>query len=243
MNSITLFAAGSLRLAFTSLLAEFEQQTGQRVEATFGPAGLLRQRIEQGERPQIFASANLEHPQRLVANGIAQAVQPFTRNRLCATVRNIPALTQPDLLTLLCDPQWRVGTSTPVADPSGDYAQLLFDRLEQLLPGQGSALRSRAVALVGGADSAPIPAGRLAAEYLIAKRQTDIFLGYASYAEALAPCPQVKVRLLPAELDCKVTYGMCLLEEGSQAAQQLMTFILSAQGQQALQRMGMLSLI
>lgn len=242
MNSMTLFAAGSLRLAFTPLLAEFEQQTGQRVEATFGPAGLLRQRIEQGERPQIFASANLEHPQRLVACGIAQAVQPFTRNRLCATVRNIPALTQPDLLALLCDPQWRVGTSTPLADPSGDYAQRLFDRLEQLLPGQGNALRSRAVALVGGADSAPIPAGRLAAEYLIAERQADIFLGYASYAEALATCPEVKVRSLPAVLDFKVSYGLCLLEEGSMAAQELVAFILSAQGQQILQRMGMLSL-
>lgn len=242
MNSLTLFAAGSLRLAFTPLLAEFEQQTGQRVEATFGPAGLLRQRIEQGARPQVFASANLEHPQRLLTCGIVQRVRPFARNRLCATVRNIPALMQPDLLALLCDPQWRVGTSTPVADPSGDYAQLLFDRLEQLLPGQGRALRSRAVMLVGGADSIPIPAGRLAAEYLIAQRQTDIFLGYASYADALATYPQVKVRSLPAELDFNVTYGLCVLEEGSVAAQALVACILSAQGQQILQRMGMLPL-
>lgn len=243
MNSATVFAAGSLRLAFTSLLAEFERQTGWRVEATFGPAGLLRQRIEQGERPQLFASANLEHPQRLVACGIAQAVQPFARNRLCATVRNIPALTQPDLLALLCDPQWRVGTSTPLADPSGDYAQQLFDRLEQFLPGQGSALRSRAVALVGGPDSLPIPAGRLAAEYLIAECQADIFLGYASYAEVLATFPQVKVRCLPEALDVEVTYGMCLLAEGNRVAQALMAFILSVQGQRILQCMGMLPCI
>ncbi|CAM3782313.1 substrate-binding domain-containing protein [Serratia silvae] len=242
MNNMTLFAAGSLRLAFTPLLAAFEQQTGLWVEATFGPAGLLRERIEQGERPQVFASANLEHPQRLVANGIAQAVQPFTRNRLCATVRNIPKLTQPDLLTLLCDPQWRVGTSTPVADPSGDYAQQLFDRLEQLLPGQGSALRSRAVALVGGPDSTAIPAGRLAAEYLIAESQADIFLGYASYSDALAACPQVKVRSLPTVLDFKVIYGLCLLDEECVAAQALVAFILGAQGQRVLQRMGMLAL-
>lgn len=242
MNSITLFAAGSLRLAFTPLLAAFEQESGYRVEATFGPAGMLRERIEQGERPQVFASANLEHPQRLVASGIAQVVQPFTRNRLCATVRNIPELTQPDLLTLLCDSQWRVGTSTPVADPSGDYAQQLFERLEQCLPGQGSALRSRAVALVGGPDSAPIPVGRLAAEYLLAEGLADIFLGYASYANALAACVQVKVRRLPTVLDFKVTYGLCLLNEGSVAAQALVDFILGVRGQRILQRMGMLVL-
>ncbi|WP_411754517.1 substrate-binding domain-containing protein [Serratia sp. (in: enterobacteria)] len=242
MNKITLFAAGSLRLAFTPLLVAFEQESGHRVEATFGPAGLLRERIEQGERPQVFASANLEHPQRLVALGFAQAVQPFTRNRLCATVRNIPKLTQPDVMTLLCDPQWRVGTSTPLADPSGDYAQQLFDRLEQCLPGQGSALRSRTVPLVGGPDSAPIPAGRLAAEYLLAEGLADIFLGYANYADTLAACAQVKVRRLPTVLDFKVIYGLCLLDESCVAAWALVAFILSAQGQRILQRMGMLAL-
>lgn len=143
---------------------------------------------------------------------------------------------------MLCDPQWRVGTSTPLADPSGDYAQQLFDHLERLLPGQGSALRNRAVALVGGPDSAPIPAGRLAAEYLIAESQADIFLGYASYADALAACPQVKVRMLPATLDLKVTYGLCLLGEGCVVAEELVAFILGAQGQRIFQQMGMLSL-
>ncbi len=242
MNKISLFAAGSLRLAFGPLLTAFEQETGHQVEAAFGPAGLLRERIEQGERPQLFASANLRHPQLLVEQGVAQAVQPFTRNRLCAAVRNIPALTEPDLLALLCDPQWRVGTSTPMADPSGDYAQQLFDRLELLSPGQGNALRARALALVGGPDSAPIPAGRLAAEYLIEQQRADIFLGYASYACALAAYPQVKVRMLPAALDFNVTYGLCLLNGACLAARNLAAFILSDQGQRILQRMGMLAL-
>ncbi|WP_431223152.1 substrate-binding domain-containing protein [Serratia sp. L9] len=242
MNKISLFAAGSLRLACGPLLKVFEQETGQQVEVTFGPAGLLRQRIELGERPQLFASANLDHPQRLVACGLAQQVQPFTRNKLCATVRNIPALTEPDLLALLCDPKWRVGTSTPIADPSGDYALQLFERLEQLLPGQGRALSARSLELVGGLDSVPIPAGRLAAHYLIEQQQADIFLGYASYACALAAYPQIKVRMLPAVLDFNVTYGMCLLDEDCVAALSLAAFILSDRGQRILQRWGMLPL-
>jgi molybdate transport system substrate-binding protein len=242
VNKISLFAAGSLRLAFRPLLTAFEQETGHQVNATFGPAGLLRERIEQGERPQIFASANLGHPQRLVALGMAHAVHPFALNQLCATVRNIPELAEPELLTVFCDPQWRVGTSTPIADPSGDYAQRLFERLEQLLPGQGSALRARALPLVGGPDSAPIPQGRLAAEYLIAQQQADIFLGYASYATALAVYPQIKVRMLPVELDFTVIYGLCLLNGACAAAQSLVAFILSAQGQRILQRFGFLPL-
>jgi len=139
MSDILLFAAGSLRLAFAPLLSAFQRHAGQKVTAEFGPAGLLRQRIENGERPQLFASANVAHPQRLADLGMAGAVQVFARNRLCVTVRNVPALTERPLPEVLCDPRWRLATSTPGADPSGDYAQRLFERCEQYWPGQGGS--------------------------------------------------------------------------------------------------------
>lgn len=149
MSNLLLFAAGSLRVAFGPLLAAFQAQTGEVVDAVFGPAGLLRQRIEAGERPHVFASANLAHPQRLVDLHLSPRVQTFARNRLCATVRNSAGLTERPLLEVLLDSRWRVATSTPGADPSGDYALQLFERIESLLPGQGTALRQRALALVG----------------------------------------------------------------------------------------------
>ncbi|BEO60285.1 molybdate ABC transporter substrate-binding protein [Serratia marcescens] len=235
MSDILLFAAGSLRLAFAPLLSAFQRDTGQKVSAEFGPAGLLRQRIENGERPQLFASANVAHPQRLADLGIAGAVQIFAHNRLCATVRNVPTLTERPLPEVLCDPRWRLATSTPGADPSGDYAQRLFERCEQSWPGQGEALRRRALPLVGGIDSAPVPVGRLAAEFLITSGQADIFLGYASYAPALAAYPTLAVRALPPPLDIEADYGLCLLDE---EAQRLAAFILSEQGQEILSRHG-----
>lgn len=238
MNSILVYAAGSLRLAFTPLLAAFQAQTGEAVEAVFGPAGLLRQRIEDGERPQLFASANLAHPQRLADLGMAGETRLFARNRLCATVRNIPALTEPPLLAALCDPRWRLATSTPGADPSGDYALQLFERIECGQRGQGAALRSRALALVGAADSAPIPPGRLAAEYLIGSGRADIFLGYASYAPALAAYPGLAVRQFEPPLAVMADYGLCLLDA---RAQRLADFILARQGQDILQRQGFLT--
>ncbi len=60
--TLTLFAAGSLRRAFIPLQAQFTQQTGIAVDITFGPAGLLRERIEKGEACSVFASANRQHP-------------------------------------------------------------------------------------------------------------------------------------------------------------------------------------
>lgn len=59
---LPLLAAGGLRLALTPLLNHFTQLTGIEVEAQYGPAGLLRERIEVGEPCALFASANREHP-------------------------------------------------------------------------------------------------------------------------------------------------------------------------------------
>ena len=239
MSNILLFAAGSLRGAFGPLLTAFQAQTGEKVEAVFGPAGLLRQRIEAGERPHIFASANLAHPQRLVSLQLSPRVELFARNRLCATVRNIAGLIEPPLLEVLLDSRWRVATSTPGADPSGDYAQQLFDRIETLAPGQGVALQQRALALVGGADSAPLPADRLAAEYQLKRGRADIFLGYGSYGAALAGYPELLVRQLPTPLAIEAVYGLCLLDA---RAQPLAEFILAEQGQGILREQGFLSL-
>ncbi len=84
-------------------------------------------------------------PARLADLGIAGAVQIFARNRLCVTVRNVPALTERPLPQVLFDPHWRLATSTPEADPSGDYALQLFERCEQYWPGQGVAPPGAAV--------------------------------------------------------------------------------------------------
>ena len=63
---LTLLAAGSLKSAFLPLVAYFQQQTGLAVDAQFGPAGLLRERIEAGTPCAVFASANAAHPLALL---------------------------------------------------------------------------------------------------------------------------------------------------------------------------------
>jgi molybdate transport system substrate-binding protein len=62
---------GKPESAFIPLLARFQQQTGIPVEAHFGPAGLLRERIEGGAPCSVFASANRQHPQALRQAGLA----------------------------------------------------------------------------------------------------------------------------------------------------------------------------
>ena len=56
---------------------------------------------------------------------------------------------------------WRpLGTSTPKADPAGDYAFQVFDKAEALSSGATATLKAKALQLTGGKDSARAPEGR-----------------------------------------------------------------------------------
>lgn len=157
---LRLLAAGSLKAALGEVARAFTDRHGTPVETVFGASGLLRARIERGEAADLFASADLGHPSTLAAAGRSGPVAIFARNRLCALTR--PGLaTGPDrLLDTLLDPAVRVGTSTPGADPSGDYAWALFARAEALRSGATDILCAKARQLTGGPDSPQAPPGR-----------------------------------------------------------------------------------
>ncbi|MDB2178608.1 molybdate ABC transporter substrate-binding protein [Citrobacter farmeri] len=212
-----IFAAGSLRAVWQSLMACYQEKD---VLCDFGPAGLLRERIEAGEPCDFFASANMAHPQTLLDAGRAQSVAPFATNRLCLTVRADAVREDDDWLSLLMRPDLRIGTSTAGCDPSGDYTQQLFSRMGDA----GTRARERAVALVGGRDSLPLPAGSLAAEWLIGNDDTDVFIGYASYAPRLRLIETLTVVEIPEPYNPIAEYGFaCLSDKGKPFADFLLT--------------------
>ncbi len=235
MTPLVVLAAGSLRPALTPLLATYGTTTGRRIDVIFGPAGLLRQRIEAGEACDLFASANAEHPARLLAAGLALAVMPFAQNRLCLTVRNTPATRRADWLALLSDTGLILATSTPGSDPSGDYAWQLFDRVAPLLPGGAEHLKARARPLVGGRDTPVIPAGELAAGWLIHQGMADVFIGYAHYAARLAQDPALRVVEIPEAYNVRAVYALAVR---ARRADPLAAFILGEDGQDFLRRAG-----
>ena len=59
----------------------------------------------------------------------------FARNRLCALVRPGLAVEPATLLDRMLDAAIKLGTSTPRADPSGDYAWEVFRKAEKIKPG------------------------------------------------------------------------------------------------------------
>jgi ABC-type molybdate transport system substrate-binding protein len=52
---VRLYAAGSLRPAFTDIISAFQKAQAIKVEPTFGASGLLRERLASGEQGDLFA--------------------------------------------------------------------------------------------------------------------------------------------------------------------------------------------
>ncbi|WP_312744911.1 molybdate ABC transporter substrate-binding protein [Cedecea neteri] len=229
---LQILAAGSLRRVWQPLMAQFEKETGLLTETQFGPAGLLRARIEAGENCSLFASANMAHPHTLLKQGKARAVQRFSGNTLCLTAAAHCVDEQSTWLTLLSNPALRIGTSTPGSDPSGDYTWQFFARFEAEF---GIALQSRALPLVGGLDTQAVPDGKLAAQWLITSGQADLMIGYRSYAAALQAHSELRVFEIPTPYNIQADYGLAVCEE---RAEPLRAFLVSDAARQILRDYG-----
>lgn len=237
---VKVFAAGSLTGAMTAVIRLYKEKTGREVQAEFGPAGLLRERIENGERPDVFASANMAHPQKLADSGLATPPVVMARNRICATALPGFGLTSGNLLDRLLDPKVGLGTSTPKADPGGDYAWAVFARAGKVRPGAQATLEKKAQQLVGGKDNPPVPAGKNAMEYWFEQHRVDISLGYCSSRET-RPDPKFSKVELPPELTVTADYGLSVLTvepRSHEPALQFALFVMSPAAQSLISRYG-----
>lgn len=234
-EEVTLYAAGSLKAALSDVATAYERASGQAVATTFGPSGLMRERIEQGEAAQVFASANMEHPQALERQGRGGPVALFARNKLCAIAQPGLEVGTESLLHVMLDPAVRLGTSTPKADPSGDYAWALFDKAGALAEGATAKLTAKALQLTGGADSEPAPDGRNQYAWVMEQKQADLFLTYCTNAVlAQRELPELQIVRIPPQLSVGAEYGLMVLGDASPAAWPLALYILSPAGQKIL---------
>jgi ABC-type molybdate transport system substrate-binding protein len=238
-GGVRLYAAGSLRGALTEAARAFEAKEGVKVAATFGPSGLLRDRIAQGDPAEVFASANMSHPQSLAQAGKAGAVRMFARNRLCALAAQGVKVDSVSLLERMLDPAVKLGTSTPKADPGGDYAFELFARAEGLRRGARAVLEAKALQLTGGAESPPPPKDRSQYGQMVAEGRADLFLTYCTNAlEARAENPGQQIVQVPEALAVGADYGLTVIEGARPQAGRFADFVLAPPGQAILARYG-----
>ena len=234
-ETIQLYAAGSLKLALTQVAQTYEASTGNKVEAKYGASGLLKNEISSGAKADVFASANMEHPQALHDEKKSGPVVRFARNKLCALVKPGLKVDSKNLLEHLLDPNVKLGTSTPKADPSGDYAFEVFAKAEAIKAGARAALENKALQLTGSANSATPPTGRTVYGWHVAAGRADIFLTYCTNAlAAQKENPEQQIVDLPNDLAVGADYGLTVIDGAPAAAQQFVDFIMSSAGQKIL---------
>lgn len=234
-----LHAAGSLRGALNEVIRNFEAATGLRVEAKYGPSGLLRDEIAGGAKAEIFASANMNHPESLAKANKAGPVKMFARNRLCALVKPGLSVTPDTLLDRMLDASVKLGTSTPKADPSGDYAFESFAKAEKIKPGAQAALEKKALQLTGGPNSPPPPKDRSVYGAVVAGGQADIFLTYCTNAVvAQQENSGQQIVALPEAIAVGADYGLTVINGSSSNAEKFATYILGPEGQKILAKHG-----
>ena len=241
-DRLALYAAGSLKAALTDVAQAYERAYDTPVGTEFAASGLLRERIEGGEQADLFASANMQHPRTLMAAGWGGPVALFARNRLCALAQPDLEVSPATLLDVVLDPDVRLGTSTPKADPSGDYAWQLFEQADVLRPGSFARLDAKALKLTGGPDSAKAPEGRNTYGWVMEEGRADVFLTYCTNAVlARKEVPELWIVSLPDELTVGADYGLIVRKDAPGEAWRLALFILAPEGQEILAGYGFAS--
>ncbi|REF86545.1 ABC-type molybdate transport system substrate-binding protein [Methylovirgula ligni] len=237
---VTIYAAGSLK-AFVGLLAkEKGPLAGLDLKPTFSSAGLLRARIEAGEKPDLFLSADMASPRKLAADG--RTVLPptaFARNRMCLYAPRALGITANNLVPRLLAKEIRIRASAPVADPSGDYAIEIFDRIDKLHPGAGKILRDKAQALRDALKDEP----QAAPADLFRTNKIDVMIAYCSASATLGrQVPGLAAIPLPPALDPAPVFGLAVLADRP-AVLRFALFLLSERGQALLAAAGLIPLL
>jgi molybdate transport system substrate-binding protein len=238
-DALHVLAAGSLREAIGEIGARYRSETGTEVSAVFGPSGLLRERIEKGERADLFASADMGHPLKLLAEGRATRVAMFTRNALCGIALPKIGLTTSNFLDRLLDPRIKLGTSTPGADPGGDYTWAMFHRADALRPGSYDILDKKADKIVGGPTNNTAPGGGDPVAAALASGRVDIAIGYCSGRQRLTSLlPSLQFVEPPQAIATGPEYGLAALKGADPHTEDFALYMLSPEAQQVFARDG-----
>lgn len=210
--TLTVSAAASLQKAFTTYGGQF---SAAGTHFSFAGSDVLAAQIEQGVRPDVFASANTKLPATLYAKGLVAKPVVFTANKL---VLAVPAGSTK--VRTLADVEKRgvilvVGTPTV---PVGDYTGKVLARLNA---GQRAAIaanvkdrESDVTGIVGKLTQGAADAGFL---YATDVKATD---------------GKLRAIDLPASLQPKVAYGIAVVKGTSHSAQaqQFINGLLSGAG-------------
>ncbi|MGB3387536.1 MAG: substrate-binding domain-containing protein, partial [Pseudaminobacter sp.] len=176
---------------------------------------------------------------RLAEIGLSGPPIVFARNSIVALARKDAGITTASLIDRLLSADVAIATSTPLLDPSGDYAWAVFEKIDRIRPGALAVLDAKARKLVGGAGQVRTSGSYDVIAQALADRTATLFLGYRTGLGLLASQTDgVEVVEIPGEVSVVPEYSMVALEGCHPQALAFALFILSAAGQKLLAEAG-----
>jgi molybdate transport system substrate-binding protein len=196
---LTVSAASSLKSAFTAYGQQFPQAS---VRYSFAGSDMLAAQIEQGVKPDVFASANTKLPDLLFAKGLVSKPVTFAANKLVIAVpagstkiKTVQDLEKPGLTIA-------IGSATV---PIGSYTRKVLTKL-------GSAESAKILANVRSEE--PDVSG------IVGKlTQGAVDAGFTYVTDVTATKGALRAIPLPPSVQPVVAYGVAIVKGSAHSAQ------------------------
>jgi molybdate transport system substrate-binding protein len=219
--NLTVSAAASLTAAFTQYAQQFSAAS---VRCEFAGSDILAAQIEQGVKPDVFASANTKLPDQLFQEGLVEQPVVFAANELVLAVPADSSVAGLDDLT-------KKGTTIAMGSesvPVGSYTRKVLD---------GLPAAEKSAILDNVRSNEPDVAGVVGK---VAQGAVDAGFVYITDVEATEGT--LKAIDLPADLKPQVAYGVAVVKGAKhpEQAKQFVDGLLSGAGREALDRAGFL---
>lgn len=128
-EGLRIAVAANFLQATKELAAEFEKQTGIRVEATFASSGSLYAQIANGAPYDLFHSADEERPAKLHREGNADKPFVYARGRVVLWSARKSSCSATDWRQALADPAVRkIAVANPETAPYGAAARAALQK-------------------------------------------------------------------------------------------------------------------
>lgn len=228
-GEVVIAAASDLNFAFKELIQAFEQKSGHHVKLSLGSSGNFFSQIQNGAPYDLYFSADIRYPQKLVesGHGAADSLYAYAIGRivLWVTARSQAPVEQKGLEALLDPSIHKIAIANPKHAPYGRAAVAALEKT-----GLYARVKDR---LVFGENISQ------AAQFV---ESGAAEAGIIALSLALAPSMKAAGRYweIPASYHPPIEQGAVILKASKhqEAAKQFLEFVKSPAGQEVMTRYG-----
>ncbi len=228
-GEVAIAAASDLNFAFKELIAEFEAKTGDRVKLSLGSSGNFFSQIQNGAPYDLYFSADVRYPERLIASGhaLSDSLYRYAVGRIVVWVpKTSPLPVETSGLHVMLDPAAKkIAIANPKHAPYGraavsamEHEQIYEEVKSKLVLGENISQAAQFVES-GAAD-----------------------VGVIALSLALAPPMKAAGRYweIPVEAHPPIEQGVVLLKGARQpaVAEKLLEFVKGSAGRAIMTRYG-----